>query len=160
MNRKKWIMLLFISFMIGICILKLSNDEENKIIENIDQIETKVLLYFYDETEKILAPEYRIVSIELLKENIGENILLELLKGPTLPNYQRVIPEGTKVNATNISGDKMIIDLSKEFIVENETEEEYARKIFSIVYTLTEIKEINEIEIYVDGKFLVKEERM
>ena len=89
-----------------------------------------------------------------------ENVLRELLKGPSLPNYQSTIPKETKINYTKISGDKMIIDFSKEFIVENETEEENARKIFSIVYTLTEIKEINQIEIYVDGKFLVNEKRI
>ena len=160
MNKNKWIMLIFVSVMILFCVVKLSNSENNSINGNQELPETKVLLYFYDSEEKILAPEYRIVSLELLKKDMEENMLIELLKGPTLPNYQRVIPEGTKVNATNISGDKMIIDFSKEFIVEDETEEENARKIFSIVYTMTEIKEINEVEIYVDGKFVTNEKRL
>ena len=160
MNKKNNVMLIFVSVMIIICLIKLSDNKYNQDVENQEQFETKLLLYFYDSEEKILAPEYRIVSIELLKKNMEENVLRELLKGPSLPNYQSTIPKETKINYTKISGDKMIIDFSKEFIVENETEEENARKIFSIVYTLTEIKEINQIEIYVDGKFLVNEKRI
>ena len=160
MNKKKIGTLIFVCIMIVICLIKLSNSETNTVEEKLEQLETKVLLYFYNEEENILAPEYRIISIEKLKENMELNILNELLKGPTLPNYERTIPEETRINSTSISGDKMTIDFSKEFLVENENEEENARKIFSIIYTMTEIKEINEIEIYVEGKFLVSEKRM
>ncbi len=160
MNKNKWIVLLIVIMLISICIIKLAGSESEQMEEITKESESKVLLYFYDEEGKVLAPEYRIISIEQLKENMEENILRELLKGPTLPNYKSVIPEETKINFTNISGDKMIIDFSKEFIVENETEEERACKIFSIVYTMTEIKEINEIEISVDGEFFVNEKRI
>ena len=122
--------------------------------------QTQILLYFLDSDEKELMPEYRYVSLERIKDNMYQTIIEELIKGPSTSEYKATIPKDTKINSINKDGNKVIVDLSKEYSQGVENSEEDLGKIYSIVNTLTEIKEIEEVEIKVDGKEITSKTRL
>ena len=66
---------------------------------------------------------------------------------------QSVIPEGTRILKTELKGDMVYVDLSKEFI-DNHTGglEAETTTIYSIVNTLTELNEVNSVKILINGK--------
>ena len=63
------------------------------------------------------------------------------------------IPEGTKINKVELKGNTVYVDLSKEFI-ENHIGGEEAEKltVYSIVNTLTELTEVENVKFLIDGE--------
>lgn len=72
-----------------------------------------------------------------------------------IPNgFRPIIPSGTKIIDISFKDDTVIINFSKEILNINKEDEE--RMIESIIYTLTEIENINYVIIEVEGKVLEK----
>ena len=112
---------------------------------------TKVLLYFYNPEKGELGQEYRTVRLNDIKNNMYETIVSELLKGPSSSELVSTIPENTKVNEVKQDGNRLIVDFSEEYNNASNDENLELAKTISIVNTLTEIKEIQEVEIKVNG---------
>lgn len=115
--------------------------------------QTIVTLYYQNKDTKELMPEGRMVdSKTLLTDPYGVLIGL-LIEGPKGENLQSVIPQGTKILKTELKGDMVYIDLSKEFINNHSggLEAEKAT-IKAIVNTLTELNEVNSVKILIEGK--------
>ena len=114
---------------------------------------TVVTLYFENEDENKVASETRIIdSKELLREPY-ETLIGMLLKGPKSSSLKTIIPESTKVLGASLNGSCVTINLSKEF-VEN-SPEDVNRKcdmIYTIVNTLTELKEVESVKFLIDGE--------
>ena len=74
-------------------------------------------------------------------------------KHDIIPNgFKSLLPSNTKVNNISLKNGILTIDFSKEF---NNIKEEYETKLIeSLTYTLTSIKGIEKIAIYIDGKKL------
>jgi len=115
----------------------------------------KVNLYFgkYEDNQTYLAPEER----ETPKDaNLYKNIIEELIKGPVSEQLYPTLPSNTKVNSLSVENGLAVVDFSKEIITNTQeiphssTTEILA--IFSIVDTLTEFEEIQEVRITVEGK--------
>ena len=67
-------------------------------------------------------------------------------------NFQAIIPANTKINSISLNDGLLKINFSKEFLnVEKNLEE---KLIESLVYTLTEIKNIKEIMIFINDSKL------
>lgn len=133
--------------------------ETNTKLENYSgEEETQILLYFLNNDKTKLEKEYRYVPLSSIKDNMLETIVKELIKGPMTNDLTSVIPQDTKINSINQENNKVIIDLSSEF---NTDSNEYdLQKIYSIVNSLTEIKEIDEVEIKINGETLTSEKRI
>lgn len=67
-------------------------------------------------------------------------------------NFKQIIPENTKVLDISLNDGLLKINFSKEFLGGNANNEE--KMIEAIVYTLTEIEDIKEIMIFIEGKKL------
>lgn len=67
-------------------------------------------------------------------------------------NFKQIIPENTKVLDISLNDGLLKINFSKEFLGRNANNEE--KMIEAIVYTLTEIEDIKEIMIFIEGKKL------
>lgn len=100
------------------------------------------------------------MSLERIKEDICKTIIEELIKGPNSSDYIATIPNETKINSIRQEGNKVILDLSNDYSQGVENSEEELAKIYSIVNSLTEIKEIEEVEIDVDGKNIATKSRL
>ena len=113
--------------------------------------QTMVTLYFKsgDKLEK----ELRKIDVKELINNPYETIVKMLIDGPKNEELEGTIMPETKINKIEKIGEELIIDFSKEFVedyIGNEKEQKLT--IESIVKTLTELTEINEIQIKINGE--------
>ena len=93
-------------------------------------------------------PEARLVDVKELINFPYEKIINMLIEGPKNENLQKTIPEGTKINKIEKQGEILILDFSEEFISNNNGGEEEQKIIIrSIVKTVTELTEINGINL-------------
>lgn len=129
--------------------------EEYTPEEEISQEElrkTIVTLYFQNKETKQLQAEPRLIdSKELLKEPY-KKLLVLLIEGPKNDLLEGTIPKDTKINSIQLDKDTLIIDLSEEFTKLDLQKTEEANVIYSIVNTLTELKEVTSIKILIDGE--------
>lgn len=149
--------MLIVGIIMGVCFI-VKNKKKN-IIEYIPQEEiseeqlrqTMVTLYFIKDNE--VVPEVRLIDVKELINNPYEKVINLLISGPKNNNFEKTIPEGTKINKIEKNGDILIIDFSSEFInniLGGENKEKLI--IESIVKTLTELTEINGIKILINGE--------
>ena len=138
-----------------------SGSTEDDIVEYIPAEEiteeqarnTIISVYYKNKETGELMPEARLIDVKLLANNPYEEILKILMEGPKSDKLERVMPEGTVVLGTELKKDVLYINLSNEFIDNQEegTEEE-TRTIYSIVNTLTELNEVNAVRILINGE--------
>lgn len=88
-----------------------------------------------------------------------KEIIEALTKNTKKSNYIRdgfkpIIPDGTKILDLKLEENILTINFSKEFLNINESDEE--KMIEAIIYSLTEIKDVKKISIFVEGNKLIK----
>lgn len=88
-------------------------------------------------------------ALEILKNLYTSNKKYNNLKG--------LIPSNTKINKIDFVNNTLIIDFSSDLLKVNKDLEE--KVIESIVYSLLEIKGVNNIQIKIDGKIVNKLEK-
>ena len=159
MNKVK-LYILFILIIIAIVGMITSNKKEKNIEKTVEEPQTKIALYFTNPKEEILVKEYRFVNLSEVKEDMAGTIIKELLKGPNNKELVSKIPSSTNVREINIEPNKIVIDFSKEFMEENEDDISKLHKIYSVVNSLTEIAEINIVEIHVEGNLYAEKGRL
>lgn len=162
--KKILIITIIISIIIVIIFFILKNNLEQtntEITEYTPQEElteeqtrqTMVTLYYENKETKALMPEARLIDARLLSKNPYLTLINMLIQEPKSDKLQSAIPEGTKINKTELKGDVVYVDLSIEFIQNQEQNiEQQSLSIYSIVNTLTELTEVNAIKILIDGK--------
>lgn len=162
MNRKIIILIFIILILIGIGVWyffnKKTETQTNEIIPEEEISETQmrqtiVSLYFYNNTTKSLTSEGRLIDAKDLVSDPYKKLMELLVEGPKNTNLLKTIPEGTKINKTELKGDILYLDLSKEFIENHEGgEEKESITIYSIVNTMTNLTEVNSVKILIDGE--------
>lgn len=119
---------------------------------------TPFTLYFINEQGTKLSPETRYIdNEETVKGNeyLATVILKELINGPAKGSLLMTsIPKETKVHSeVTIKDGTAIVDLSKEFIDKHPGGKKNEQlTLYSIVNTLTEIKDITAVQFKIDGK--------
>lgn len=115
-----------------------------------NQATLKVKLYYGADNNEKMVTEQRQVSYTKGTDKY-KAILEELLKGPQNKNYRANIPAGTTVYGTIKQGNRLIVDLSVNF---NRFSGSMAEIIGvgSVVNTMTQFKEIQQVKILVDGE--------
>ncbi len=153
------IILLIIGISLGVYYYINREEKSDEIVEYTPQEEiseeqlrqTMVSLYYKNEEQ--LMPEARLIDVKDLIENPYVKILNMLLEEPKNEKLKRIIPEGTKLNKVEKQGEKLIIDFSEEFKKVKEMEKkEKDLVIQSIEKTVTQLTEINEIEISINNE--------
>jgi germination protein M len=119
---------------------------------------TPVQLYFINEQGNKLSPEIRYIdNAEVNKGNeyLATVIVKELIKGPVKGSQlQPSIPAETTVHSdVTIKDGVATVDLSKEFINKHPGGKKQEQlTLYSIVNSLTEIKEIKSVQFKIEGK--------
>lgn len=92
--------------------------------------------------------------LKLAKE-ILESLIIDSEKSNYIPSgFEAIIPKNTKINNISLEDGLLKVDFSNNFLdVKNEDEE---KMIEAIIYSLTEIKDIKGIMIFVEGNKLIK----
>lgn len=131
----------------------MDEDDAKKLTDKVP-----IHLYFSGGDNNKLFLEVRHIPISEAKKSVNHLasiIIKELIKGPERNGKLRpTIPENTKLNsAVVISKGVATVDLSKEFVDKHpggKIEEQLT--IYSIVNSLTELKEIQKVRFNVEGK--------
>lgn len=132
----------------------LTMDEEEAAVLNE---KVPVILYFTDEEQTKLVKEIRYVDIKEAKK--GSNALAsimvkELIAGPKAKGLKSAIAEGTTLRSpVKIDGRVATVDFTKEFVDNHPGGKELAElTIYSVVNSLTELKEVERVRILINGK--------
>ncbi|MGB3346401.1 MAG: GerMN domain-containing protein [Candidatus Humimicrobiia bacterium] len=111
--------------------------------------EITILIYFSDDQAEYMKGEYRTIS----NDDPVKNAVNELLKGPNSANLYALIPEGTKLLNAEIKNNIAYVDFSTDIlegVAGGSTLQRFI--IYTIVNTLTEIDEVDAVQILIDGK--------
>lgn len=118
-------------------ITDLANSSIYLLDNNNYLVKTKVLL----DSEKIEDKIKSIISNLTISSNA---------KFPD--NLKGLIPKNTKLNKVTIENDLVSLDFSREFM--NVDEETSLKLIESLVYSITELDDINKVNISIEGNYL------
>lgn len=122
-------------------------------IEDIEYRKTAISLYFQNKETKELQIETCLIDSKDLLKNPYNTLISLLLSGPNSEALESSIPSETKLISTIVEGECLIVNLSKEFIDNaKETPNEKMNSIYSIVNTVTELKEISSVKILIEGE--------
>ncbi len=148
----KKLIVISISFLVLLIIYLFPSDDE--IIKKTTKVYVHpdtIPIYLLDNKNNLLS------RFEIIKDNTNEiddiiNNLKEDNNNYIPTNFIRIIPKDTKIINKEIKDDLLIIDFSKELLNIDEDKKEIL--IESLLYSLTEIDNINKISILVEGKYL------
>lgn len=120
-------------------------------ISEEDLRNTIITLFFQEKESGQLVQEGRLIDVKLLLQNPYETLIQMLILGPEASSYQKLIPEGTMLNKTELKGDVLEIDFTKDFL--NFTDENHKHKVIeSIEKTVISLSEVNGIKLFVEGE--------
>lgn len=168
MKNKKIVMIFTILLVViliggyfGIQYAKKGKEENTEVEEYTPQEEiseeqlrqTIVSLYFISKETKELAPEARLVDIKEIINDPCDKLVNLLIEGPKSEKEERIIPENTKLLKSYLEGDCVTLDFTAEFLNYDKTDEKRKEKMIdSIVNTVTQLTEINQVKFLIDGK--------
>ena len=164
MNRKVFLTVIAILIVgiVGVTIYLFTNQDksvsQNEIqpqeeVGDTTMRQTIVTLYYQNKETKELMPEGRMVDSKTLLTDPYATLIGLLLEGPKNEKLQTVIPEGTRVIKTELKGDMVYLDLSKEFIDNHKGGQEAENMtVYAIVNTLTQLNEVNKVKILINGR--------
>ncbi|NLI57154.1 MAG: GerMN domain-containing protein [Clostridium sp.] len=159
--------IMIITFMAG-CSSKRKNKEDEELSpvssitlseEEARQISDKIPinLYFANEDYTKLKLEIRYIPMSEAKKSVNhlaEIIVNELIKGPKVGELRSAIPSESKlVSKIEIDGDVAVVDFNSEFRDKHPDDKAKEKMtIYSIVNSLTELKEIDKVQFLIEGE--------
>lgn len=116
-----------------------------------------IRLYFANEDNSKLKLEIRYIPVSETTKSVNylaEIIVNELIKGPKVAGMKATMPTDTKLRSQiKIDGDVATIDFTKEFRDNHPGgKAEERMTIYSVVNSLTELKEISKVKFLIEGK--------
>lgn len=117
----------------------------------------KETIYLLDNNNYLGKAEIALSSNDTVSKvrELLETLITDGIGEDKIPNgFTSIIPSDTKINSIELDKGILKVDFSKELLdVKKELEE---KVIESIIYTVTEVNEIDKVVIFVDGKILTK----
>lgn len=118
---------------------------------SVGQPNDQVQLYFSDAQGRFLMEEQRTKQSDS-DTGLPEFILRELIKGPQSEQLQPTIPEGTALLNVSVVDGVCLVNFSSEFFQNRPKQQLNERMtVFSVVNSLTQLDEVNSVEIWVEG---------
>lgn len=117
----------------------------------------QVRLYFADQDGTRLVKEIRYIDMNDAKQGTEQQATLlvkELVKGPSNSTLKSTMPEGASLRSPiKVENRTATVDMTKEFVDNHPGGKEAEEMtIFSIVNTLTELKDIETVKFLINGK--------
>jgi len=129
------------------------SNENTNIIKTVNYIDTNITpIYLLNKANYVVRTNIQIDSKDTLKKakELIESLAIDSNKSEYIANgLKPIIPKNTKVIDISLDKKLLKINFSKELLNVNKDSEE--KLIESLIYTLTEMKEIEEIMIFVEG---------
>lgn len=130
--------------------LSSNNPSDNMQTEKTDII-SSVNVYLLNTSTKELEKESRNISLKELNKNPYITLLNQLQIKSENDKLSCPIPENTKILSANLESSTLVIDLSNEFLLQDISNETDKLILQSIVKTMTNLKEISNVKINIDG---------
>ena len=144
----------FVSICVGSEIIedKLSTEDFLLFDNIISSHKAQVKIYFPKANEKTLGSEYRSISYD--SENSAERGILDaLFEGPVNDSLKKAFPIGTIVLSVYTQDGVCSVSLSGISMEDtSHTADDAKLAVYSIVNSLTELKGIGSVQIFIDGK--------
>ena len=163
MKNKKYIIFFIIIFVlilgVGYYLINYFKEKQkNNIQEYIPQEEiseqqnreTIVTIYFPNKNTKKIVPEARMIGVKELIDNPYLEILNLLKAGPKNGESNKIFPDDIEFKEIKREGDILKINLSENFLEFDKDNKEMGIK--AIKNTMTELAEINNIKILINGE--------
>lgn len=131
----------------------MNEDEAKKLTDKVP-----IHLYFTNEDNSKLKLEVRYIPVSEAKKSVNtlaSTIVKELIKGPaTESGLKNTIPAGTQLKSpVAINAGVATVDLTKDFIDKHPGGKAAEQMtIYSIVNSLTELKEVQKVKFTINGK--------
>lgn len=158
------ILILFI-ILVGIAIfnnVEIKDNQENNIVleytpeEEISDKQNRntiVTLYFVNNKTGEMVPEARSLDAKELLEDPYKKVINFLIEGSEDESLENTIPEGTILNNVSLKGEEIIVDFNEKFISEDDVKSEiFVNRVYSVVDTLLEFKDISSVKILINGE--------
>lgn len=144
MKKLKLLLMIILSiFILASCNISQEKQMKNKEIK---------LFYPNNDGTKIL---WMTRPIDYIDEDEKYSIALNaLINGPYSLDMSRTINEKTKINSIKKDKEKIVVDLSKDFLKFGNNLNEI-NAIVTLTNTLTQFEEINEVKLTVEGKKVI-----
>lgn len=155
---QKWIILIVIAIILIVgTIIVLNIDIETEYVPETEVSQTAlrktiITLYFRNKENGEIDKETKLIDSKLLLRDPYQELLNILISGPENKNLEKLIPEGTKILETVFENGCVTINFSKEFIENSIDEVKKVQAIYTIFETLTELTEVNDIKILIEGE--------
>ncbi len=153
---KKFI-IISLSFLVLLIIYLFPETDNYHINTTLTYIEPKTMPIYLVDNENFVSRFEIIMKSENTLDQIDEIIenLTEDTKTTFVPNnFKKIIPKNTKILSKELESNLLKINFSKELLNVNKENEE--KMLEAIIYSLTEIKDIKKIMIFVEGVNLSK----
>ena len=136
-----------------------NNYESNNINQTLSYVEpSKSSIYLLDNKNMITKTETIIKdtsdSLTKAKQVINSLIINSNNSKYNSTNFKELIPENTKINSIDLKDNILKINFNENFLKVAKNDEE--KMIESLIYSLTEIKDINGIMLFVNNELLTK----
>lgn len=132
----------------------ISNEYTPEVEISDDELRTTIVtLYFVDTESGSIASEARLMDSKELLLDPYKTLVEILIEGPKDSSLSTIIPAETKVLSATLSGNCVTLDLSQEFI-DNAPQDSIQKSnmIYTIVNTLTELKEVDSVKFLINGE--------
>lgn len=136
-------------------------DKEEKNHEEIQDQElseyeneyVRITAYYRDSDNTVVPVTRKIKRQEGIARAVVESMIKNDENDDALKPYKlcALLPEGTEILGMNIKDSTVIVDFNEKFL-EYEDKTEEVNAISSIVYSLTEFNNINDVKILVEGR--------
>ena len=112
---------------------------------------TVVTLYYSDAYGKQLLAEQRAVS-NLDASELPNYVVQQLIAGPQSPGMVSALPQGTSLLDIKVENGTCSVDFNSDFY-ENRPNTQQAEQLalLSVVNTLCDLEDVNQVQFYVDG---------
>ena len=147
---QKWIILIVIAIILIVgTIIVLNIDIETEYVPETEVSQTAlrktiITLYFRNKENGEIDKETKLIDSKLLLRDPYQELLNILISGPENQNLEKLIPEGTKILETVFENGCVTINFSNEV--------KKVQAIYTIFETLTELTEVNDIKILIEGE--------
>lgn len=134
---------------------KIDNQEYKQTLTYNDVLKSAV--YLLDKQELVARVDMGVTNKDIINrvKEIISILTIQSKESDYIPtDFYGIIPNGTKINNVTLENKLLKIDFSKEFL--NTTVDLERKMIEAIIYSLTEMDEIDNILIFVDGSQLIE----
>lgn len=143
------------AILVAVLLYMFPQNEKDNSSNNLIDNPLNTFLFLVDEYDYVTKVAMSITEKDII--NQAKEILKLLTVGNEylLPkNFQPIIPKDTKILAIDYKENLLKINFSKELLNISEIDEE--KMIEAIVYSLTEIKNVDNIMIFIEDELLTK----